>query len=143
VNGMQRQPNLDLASSESPMSLLRILVVDDDRSHRQIVGRILGARGYQVATAEGGAEALKLLSSGNFDLAIIDYLMPDMDGVQTFREARKIRPDLLGIFLTAHANINTIFPAVDAGIERVLAKPANADELMAVVDELLGEQNST
>jgi CheY-like chemotaxis protein len=125
------------------MSLLRILVVDDDRSHRQIVGRILGTRGYQVEAAEDGADALKLLSSGNFDLAIIDYLMPGMNGVETFRAARKIRPALLGVFLTAHANINTIFPAVDAGIERVLAKPANADELLAVVEELLVARHSS
>jgi len=125
------------------MSPLRILVVDDDRSHRQIVGRILGTRGYQVDTAEDGTDALKLLSSGNFDLAIIDYMMPGMNGVETFRAARKIRPALLGVFLTAHANINTIFPAVDAGIERVLAKPANADELLAVVEELLVAKNSS
>jgi CheY-like chemotaxis protein len=125
------------------MSIARILVVDDDRSHRQIVGRILGSRGYQVEAAADGADALKLLSSVAFDLAIIDYMMPGMNGVETFREARKIRPTLLGIFLTAHANINTIFPAVDAGIERVLAKPANADELLAVIDEVLGAKNST
>lgn len=125
------------------MTLVRILVVDDDRSHRQIVGRILGSRGYAVETAADGADALKLLTSGKYDLAIIDYMMPGMNGVETFREARKICPTLLGVFLTAHANINTVFPAVDAGIERVLAKPANAEELLTVVDELLGAKNSS
>jgi CheY-like chemotaxis protein len=120
------------------MSIPRILVVDDDRSHRQIVCRILGSRGYHVESAADGTEALQLLTRKPFDLAIIDYLMPGMNGVETFCEARKICPTLVGVFLTAHANINTVFPAVGAGIERVLAKPANADELLSVVGELLG-----
>jgi len=125
------------------MSSPKILVIDDDRSHRQIVARILGANGYSVESAADGESALELAKShGAIDLAIIDYMMPGMNGVETFRALRKISPTLTGIFLTAHANINMIFPAVDAGIERVLAKPANSDELLTVVDELLGAGRS-
>lgn len=120
------------------MSNPKILVVDDDRSHRQLVAGILSTRGYVVEMAADGEIALELVTRAPFDLAVIDYMMPGMNGVETFRAARKICPTLVGVFVTAHANINTIFPAVDAGIERVLAKPANAEELLAVVDELLG-----
>jgi DNA-binding response OmpR family regulator len=120
------------------MSDARVLVVDDDRSVSGVVAAILTDRGYAVDVASDGRSALKLVAENSYILAVLDYQMPDMDGVEVFRRARERQPDLLGIFLTAYANINTVFPAIDAGIERVLAKPPSRRELVPVVEELIG-----
>jgi DNA-binding response OmpR family regulator len=120
------------------MSDARVLVVDDDRSVSGVVAAILTDRGYAVDVASDGRSALKLVAENSYILAVLDYQMPDMDGVEVFRRARERQPDLLGIFLTAYANINTVFPAIDAGIERVLAKPPSRRELLPVVEELIG-----
>ncbi len=120
------------------MAAPRILVIDDLRGDRTVVAAILAGGGYSVAVARDGWTALDLLAEIPFDLVVVDYQMPGIDGVETFRRARQMRPTLVGIFLTAHANINTVFPAIDVGVERVLAKPASAHELLSVVQELVG-----
>jgi len=120
-----------------------ILVIDDMRSDRTVVAAILAGGGYSVAVARDGWTALDLLAEIPFDLAVVDYNMPGINGVEMFRKAKALRPSLLGIFLTAHADINTIFPAMEVGIERVLAKPADARELLAVVETLVGPGGGT
>jgi len=115
-----------------------MLVVDDDRSISLQVAAILTDRGYAVDVANDGASALKLVAENPYVLAVLDYQMPDMDGVEVFQRAREQQPELLGIFLTAYANLNTVFPAIDAGIERVLSKPPSRRELIPVVEELMG-----
>src|SRR5580704_5678960 len=99
------------------MSAPRVLVVDDDRSTTTIVSKVLAAHGYDVDVANNGQSALALIRRNGYDLAVVDYQMPGMNGVELFRQARIEQPDLRGVFLTAHANINTIFPAIEAGIE--------------------------
>ncbi len=121
-----------------PMIHRRVLVVDDDRSSSEIVLRVLRAQGYDVDVANDGPSALELLKENAYDLAVVDYQMPGMNGVQLFREARQTHPELRGVFLTAYANINTIFPAIEAGVERVLAKPLNAVELIRLATEMIG-----
>ena len=120
-----------------------ILVIDDMRSDRTVVAAILAGGGYSVAVARDGWTALDLLAEIPFDLAVVDYSMPGINGVEMFRKAKALRPALVGIFLTAHADINTIFPAMEVGIERVLAKPADARELLAVVETLVGPGGGT
>jgi DNA-binding response OmpR family regulator len=124
------------------MSNTRVLVVDDDRSVSGLVAAILTDRGYAVDVASDGHSALKLVAENPYVLAVLDYQMPDMDGVEVFRRAREQQPNLLGIFLTAYANLNIVFPAIDAGIERVLAKPPSRRELIPVVEELIGPTTS-
>ena len=110
------------------MSERRVLVVDDDRSVSGLVATILADGGYTVDVANDGRSALKLVAENPYILAVLDYQMPDMDGVEVFQRAREQQPDLVGIFLTAYANINTVFPAIDAGIERAI-KAAIASRL--------------
>ncbi|MBI2826323.1 MAG: response regulator [Planctomycetia bacterium] len=124
------------------MCASRVLVVDDDRSSREVVAKLLSSDGYKVDVAADGPTALELMDRAPYDLAVLDYQMPGMSGVDTFRKAREVCPDIRGIFITAYANINTVFPAIDAGVERVLAKPLNARELLSVVAEILSGDGS-
>lgn len=119
------------------MSNSRVLVVDDDRSHCDIVARLLSTQGFTVDIASDGLAALELVRRNPYVVAVLDYQMPGMNGVELFRQAKEIQPDLRALFLTAYTNISTVFPAIEAGAERVLAKPVNANELLSLVDELI------
>ena len=121
------------------MSTPRILIVDDDTSLCLVVEKLLADEGYQVHTATDTAVAMELIAHNHYDLLVLDYLMPGMNGVEIFRHARELQPDVAGVFLTAHTTIDTVFPAIDAGVERVLAKPVDARELLPVVRQLVGE----
>lgn len=122
---------------ESSRTMTRVLVVDDDRSGAMIVSSVLATQGYTVDVAHDGEAALLLLGKCHYDLGIFDFEMPGMNGVALFREARQQQPDLVGIFVTAHTDIGTVFPAIEAGIERVFAKPVNSRELIRVAGELV------
>src|SRR5947209_7963927 len=108
----------------------QLLVVDDDRSNCAIVSRLLADQGYEVDVANGGVEALELVAQHPYVLAVLDYQMPGMDGVELYRRIREMRPALIGVFLTAFTTLNTVYPAIEAGVERILAKPVNRDELI-------------
>jgi CheY-like chemotaxis protein len=117
---------------------MRILAVDDDQSTRRIVSKLLSERGYQVDAVADGAEALEMVRHKQYDLAVLDYEMPLMNGVELYRHISKLRPSTVGIFLTAHTRLDTVFPAVEAGITRVLGKPIDGGELVNVVETLIG-----
>jgi YesN/AraC family two-component response regulator len=91
-----------------------------------------------VDTAQDGATALELVEHNAYGLAIIDYSMPGMNGVELFRRLRELRPDLAGIFLTGYTTIDVVYPAIEAGILHVLPKPADFRELIAIVQEQVG-----
>ena|ERR1043166_2672481 len=116
----------------------RMLVVDDDRSHLAAVETILAELGYELDIAADGASALELAARKPFALAILDYQMPNLNGVEVFQGIRHLQPQIHGVLLTAYTTIDKVFPAIDSGIERVLSKPVNAQELVPLVEELVG-----
>jgi two-component system, NtrC family, response regulator HydG len=117
----------------------RILIVDDDRSSCEILSKILMLRGYKVDVAYDGPAALKLLQDKVYGLALIDYRMPGMDGVELYRRIREMRPNLVGVFVTGFPTIDTVYPAIAVGVERVIAKPAGSGELLQVIEEFVGK----
>ncbi|MCE9548040.1 MAG: response regulator [Planctomycetia bacterium] len=119
----------------------RILVVDDQGAARWVVSKLLERYGYDVHVADGGANAISAVDGGDFDLAIVDYLMPEIDGLTVFQQLRERRPGLRGIFLTGHLDNGTAAAALEAGFDRVVAKPASAETLLPLLEELLGSPN--
>lgn len=118
----------------------RLLVVDDDRHAREALVKVLQRRQVSVDLAKDGRQALKLAEGTPYSLAILDYQLPDMTGAEVLRAVRSILPNVPAIFVTAYATIDNVFPAIDAGAHRVLAKPFDADELLEAVDSLLTAQ---
>jgi CheY-like chemotaxis protein len=121
-----------------PMTVPQILIVDDDHAQCTVLEKLLGDQGYDAESTTDSALALDLIARNHYDLLVLDYLMPGMNGVEIFRHARDLQPQVAGIFLTAHTTIDVVFPAIDAGVERVLAKPVDVRSLLPVVEQLVG-----
>jgi DNA-binding NtrC family response regulator len=121
-----------------PTAKLPILLVDDDPDTCDVMSKLFSAWGYQADVALNGKTALELVNQRQYGIAIIDYLMPGMNGVELFQRMRETQPELAGIFLTGYTTIDVVYPAVEAGILRVLSKPADFHELLPIIEEHLG-----
>ncbi len=117
---------------------LPILLVDDNPDACAMAAKLLWASGYQADIAHDGPSALKLVDQKPYGLAIIDYRMPGMNGVELFRRMREIRPEINGVFLTGYTTIDVVYPAIETGIVRVLPKPVDFKELMPLIQEFAG-----
>ncbi|CAG7619198.1 Heme response regulator HssR [Paenibacillus solanacearum] len=113
-----------------------ILITDDDPHIRELVCHFLTREGYQVLEAADGAEALKRLDSEKADLAVIDVMMPNMDGWQLCRELRE-HYDVPVLMLTAKSETRDKVKGFDLGAEDYLVKPFDPLELIVRVRALL------
>jgi CheY-like chemotaxis protein len=124
---------------ESMTTSGEILIVDDDRSSCEILAKLLSLRGYRVDVAYDGPTALEFVEKKTYGLALIDYRMPGMDGVELYRRILQMRPEVVGVFVTGFPTIDTVYPAIAVGVERVIAKPAGSNELIQVIEEFVGK----
>ena len=115
----------------------RILVVDDERSMRELLAIVLRRDGYEVILAENGRTAVNVLEREAVDLLISDIKMPDMSGVDVLRAAKGIDQDILGIMITAFASTDTAVEALRMGAYDYLSKPFDVDELKIIVRHAL------
>jgi two-component system, OmpR family, response regulator len=124
----------------------RILVVDDEPQIVDMVTRALEAAGYGIDSAADGATGLKLALSGEYQLVILDVVMPARDGRQVLRQLRRLRPDQRVLVLSCLSDVTAKVDLLDAGAKDYLTKPFSLDELLARVrvqlrsDHQAGEQ---
>ena len=104
----------------------RVLVVDDERSMRELLSIVLRRDGYDVLIAEDGATAVELLKRERVDILITDIRMPHMNGVDLLREAKRIAPDIVSIVMTAFASTETAVEALRLGAADYVHKSPNA-----------------
>lgn len=114
---------------------VRVLVVDDDEAIRLLTHRILASRGCAVESAINGRDALQTLLRHNFDLAVVDLRMQEMDGVTFIQESRNIWPWLGFIVLTGYADDVSNAQMASMGITRIMEKPVRPGALTAAVAE--------
>jgi DNA-binding NtrC family response regulator len=113
-----------------------ILVIDDEQLiRRAIVGR-LSAAGYRCLEAENGRSAIERAGEG-VDLAILDYRLPDLDGIAVLKHIKQIDPDILVILLTAYANVETAVEAMKLGAYHFANKPFDLEALVAMIEQAL------
>jgi two-component system, NtrC family, response regulator PilR len=110
-----------------------ILVVDDEEIMREILETLLSREGYEVRVAGSGAEGLDLARSQPFDAAIVDIMMPGLDGIATLDELKRIDEDLAVIIITAFASVESAISAMKAGAFDYVTKPFKNDEVLVVV----------
>ena len=116
---------------------LRILVVDDEESHRIMLRAVLKEEGYDVSEASDGAEAVKAVEQDPFDLILMDIRMRTMDGIEALGEIRKISPLVPVLIMTAYASVKTAVEALKAGAFEYLTKPLDIDELKILIEKAL------
>ncbi|KFO67373.1 transcriptional regulator [Smithella sp. SCADC] len=118
------------------MQKLSILVVDDGQSQREMLRDFLRSEGHTVMEAEEGEKALKTVRGGHFDLILLDYKMPGMDGLQVLKEVKHINPEIDVIIITAYGTIETAVEALKAGAIDYITKPVELDELIILVNRI-------
>ncbi|MFO8102357.1 MAG: response regulator [Dehalococcoidia bacterium] len=119
----------------------RILIIDDEESVRKGFSLSLEDAGYETDTAADGLKGVEKVKNSQYDMILLDLKMPNMDGVATLREIRKLYEDLPVYIITAfHAEFfDQLQSATKEGIEfELLRKPIESDDLCAIVDGVLG-----
>lgn len=114
-----------------------VLVVDDKRNMVRLMAKVLRADAT-VRTAESGADALRLLASESIDVVLCDLKMPDMDGIDVLRAAKRLQPGIEFILMTAFATVGTAVEALRLGAYDYLTKPFEPEAARAVVLRALG-----
>ncbi|HBE88295.1 MAG TPA: hypothetical protein DDW67_04050, partial [Elusimicrobia bacterium] len=112
----------------------KVLVIDDDEDLLGLIRLALEREGFTAATAASGEEGLALAGAGDFDLVLLDIMMPGMDGLATLRELRKNCPRTAVIMLTAHGSIETAVESMRLGAVDYVKKPFQLDELGAAAE---------
>lgn len=115
----------------------KILIVDDEAGIRSGVTEILTLEGYSVDSADCGRSALKLIEDKTYDVVLMDYRLPDVDGLTLLHDVRKKIPDIMTCMITAYANIETAVFATRQGVDIFLPKPFSPDDLIGTVKTLL------
>jgi CheY-like chemotaxis protein len=122
-------------SGEEPL----ILVVDDDVDTCRNLCDILTDLGLHVDTAHDGPSALEKIRRQPYDVALLDYKMPGMDGLTLYREIRKIRSETVAIVITAYASTAASEEALGAGAWQILAKPVDFPKLLKLIADAMDQ----
>lgn len=115
----------------------KILVVDDDASHRTMLKAVLAAEGYQVHEADDGRSACREVEKHVFDMVLMDLRMRHMDGDVAQKKISQIVPGTPVVIMTAYGSVRSAVEALKAGVQDYLTKPIDIDELKFMIDKTL------
>lgn len=113
--------------------MARVLIVDDEVAIRKALERFLKGLSYEVFVAENGEEALKILEKEAVDLALVDLVMPKIDGIELIKRIKKLQPDCVPIVLTGFGTITSAVEAMKSGAYHYLTKPFELDDIASLL----------
>lgn len=119
----------------------RILIIDDEKSIRHTLKEILEYENYEVEEAENGIVALKMLSEAEYDAALCDIKMPEMDGIEVLEKARELDHCPQFIMISAHGTIETAVEATKKGAYDFIQKPPDLNRLLVTIKNALDKSN--
>ena len=122
--------------------MYKLLIVDDEQKIREVIKEYAEFNGYEVAEAENGMEAIGLCKLNDYDLIIMDIMMPKLDGFSACKEIRKIK-DIPVIMLSARGEEYDKLFGFELGIDDYIVKPFSPKELMARINVTLSRRNTT
>jgi len=117
--------------------MAEILIIDDDRQMRRLLIRILKGAGHTVREADNGRSGIELFRRQRPALVISDIVMPDMEGIETIQTLRRDGPTVPIIAISGGSGPNYLRMSIELGATAALEKPFAADELLALVEQLL------
>ncbi len=121
-------------SSTAPRVPGRILVIDDDRSARTLLERVLMRAGHQVTLVDNAEEGLQEIARGGFDLLITDKNLPGTDGLEVLRQARLRSPEMQAILITGFPTAETRTHATELGVFSYVTKPFGVHDILDICD---------
>jgi two-component system response regulator MprA len=116
---------------------VRALVVEDDPHVRNVIVRALGAGGYEVIAAARASPSAPEAADGGFDLAVVDWNLPDLSGIDVVRRLREAKDDTPVLMVTARDAVDDRVAGLDSGADDYLVKPFHVDELLARVRSIV------
>ena len=111
----------------------RVLLVDDEKDFVETLAQRLEIRAFEVKTAFSGNDALSLIMEHDFDVIVLDVLMPEKDGIDTLKEIKNMKPLIIVIMLTGHATAETATEGMKLGAYDYLIKPTGLDDLISKI----------
>ena len=121
--------------------MANILLVDDEKSIRKTLREILEYEGYAVDEAQDGAEGLRMIQVGDYDIVLCDIKMPKMDGMEVLAKATKSNPDVPIIMISGHGTLETAVDAVKNGAYDYVSKPPDLNRLLITIRNALDKSN--
>ncbi len=114
---------------------IRVLLVDDEEQFVRTLAERLEMRDYDVTTSLSGEDALEKVKDYNFDVIVLDVLMPGVDGIAALREIKNMKPLTEVIMLTGHATVETAIEGMKLGAYDYLMKPTETEELVNKINK--------
>jgi two-component system response regulator HydG len=128
------------ASTNARQSLngdaVRVLIIDDDHRHAELVAEALDRTGYDCTVATSGVDGAELIENEDFDVILTDLRMSDVDGLAILRKAREQSPEAEVVMITGYGDVKSAVEAIKQGASNYLTKPVDLDELRAIVQKV-------
>jgi DNA-binding response OmpR family regulator len=121
----------------------KILIVDDDETIRETLSLLLEEEGYLVDKAENGQKAIEKSNTNFYNLAIIDWRLPDIEGTKLLSSLKETIPPMAKIMLTGFPSMQNAIDSVNQGADAFILKPVEGEVLLSKVKELLKQQDDT
>lgn len=125
-----REPSVMKGSEKYQGERIRLLLVDDEEGYVKVLAKRMTRRNMEVMTALSGSEGIQRLRKEDFDVAILDLKMEDMDGIEVLRVFKKMVPDMPVIMLTGHGTEKAAREGLEMGAFAYLMKPCDLEELV-------------
>jgi len=110
-------------------------MVDDEKEFVEPLAERLSMRDYDVTTSLSGEEAIEKIKASRFDVVVLDVSMPGMDGIETLREIRRLKPLIEVILLTGHATVDSAIDGLKLGAFDYLKKPCETEDLIVKIEQ--------
>jgi DNA-binding NtrC family response regulator len=114
----------------TPATPIKVLLIDDEIGYVNVLSNRLSKRNFIVGKANSGSEALQRLRQQDFDVAILDLKMEDMDGIEVLKILKKMAPELIVIMLTGHGSAEAAHEGIKEGAFDYLTKPCELEDLV-------------
>lgn len=123
------------ALQSTNMAPIRLLLIDDETGYVDVLANRLSRRNFQVGKAASGTKAFQLLRRKDFDVAVLDLKMEDMDGIEILKILKKMAPEIAVIMLTGHGSAEAAHEGIEHGAYDYLTKPCELNELIDKIHE--------
>jgi len=132
-----------MADESQTVDRIKLLLVDDEEAYVNILSKRLAKRDFKVSTALSGVQGIQALREQEFDVAVLDLKMEDMDGIEVLKVFKKMSPNLSVIMLTGHGSEEAAREGIQFGAFDYLTKPCELEELVEKIRKAARETKAT